>query len=111
MLAEACATGGILFIFGGLSMQATPFPTVTSMRKGMSMRGYSMREFRDNPAVLRTALKYIGSRLEDGRFTPAIARTFPLEQASDAYRYLESNAQVGKVVITVQRESFSPGRP
>jgi NADPH:quinone reductase-like Zn-dependent oxidoreductase len=101
MLAEACATRGILFIFGGLSMQVTPFPTVTSMRKGMSMRGYSMREFRDNLAVLRTAQRYIGSRLEDGRFKPAIARTFPLEQASDAYRYLESNAQVGKVVITV----------
>ena len=101
MLAEACATGGILFIFGGLSMLPTPFPTVASMRKGMSMRGYSMREFRNDPAVLETAQNYINSRLENGRFTPTIAQTFPLEQASDAYRYLESNAQVGKVVITV----------
>jgi NADPH:quinone reductase-like Zn-dependent oxidoreductase len=101
MLAEACAVGGVLFIFGGLSKLATPFPTVTSMRKGMSMRGYSMREFRDNALVLAAAKAFIGSRLEDGSFTPTIARTFPLEHASDAYRYLESNAQVGKVVITV----------
>jgi NADPH:quinone reductase-like Zn-dependent oxidoreductase len=32
---------------------------------------------------------------------PKIAKTFPLDQAADAYRYLESNAQVGKIVITV----------
>lgn len=101
MLAEASAAGGILFVFGGLSMQPTPFPAVASMRKGMSMRGYSMREFRDDPRVLPAAIDYIRARLEDGRFTPRIARTFPLEQAADAYRYLESNAQVGKVVITV----------
>jgi NADPH:quinone reductase-like Zn-dependent oxidoreductase len=101
MLAKACSVGGVLFIFGGLSSLATPFPTVTSMRKGMSMRGYSMREFRDNAAVLGAAKAFIGSRLEDGSFTPTIARTFPLEHASDAYRYLESNAHVGKVVITV----------
>lgn len=101
MLAEACAARGILFIFGGLSMQETPFPTVASMRKGMSMRGYSMRELVGNSRVLRAAKAYIGSRLEDGRFRPEIAKMFPLEEASDAYRYLESNAQVGKVVITV----------
>ncbi len=101
MLAEACAVGGILFIFGGLSALPTPFPTVVSMRKGISMRGYSMREFRNDAAVLQSAKDYIGSRLEDRRFAPTIARAFPLEQVSDAYRYLESNAQVGKVVITV----------
>ena len=39
--------------------------------------------------------------VEDGRFVPKIAKTFPFEQSADAYRYLESNAQVGKVVITI----------
>ena len=32
---------------------------------------------------------------------PKIAKTFPFAQTVDAYRYLESNAQVGKIVITV----------
>lgn len=101
VLAEACAVGGTLFLFGGLSMRPTPFPTVPSMRKGMSMRGYSMREFRNSPSVLQSAKSYICSRLKEGRFRPIIARTFPLEQVSDAYRYLESNQQIGKVVVTV----------
>jgi NADPH:quinone reductase-like Zn-dependent oxidoreductase len=30
-----------------------------------------------------------------------IAKTFPFAQTVDAYKYLESNAQIGKVVVTV----------
>jgi NADPH:quinone reductase-like Zn-dependent oxidoreductase len=40
-------------------------------------------------------------RLADGRFHPKIAKTFPFAQAVEAYKYLESNTQVGKVVVTV----------
>jgi NADPH:quinone reductase-like Zn-dependent oxidoreductase len=32
---------------------------------------------------------------------PIIAKTFPLSQIVAAHRYLESNQQVGKVVVTV----------
>jgi NADPH:quinone reductase-like Zn-dependent oxidoreductase len=36
-----------------------------------------------------------------GRLKPVIARTFPFAQIAEAHRYLESNQQVGKVVVTV----------
>jgi NADPH:quinone reductase-like Zn-dependent oxidoreductase len=100
-LAEAAAPGGIIFEYGALSMQPTPFPTRPAMMKGLSLRGYSLREVRNQPAVISEAKKYVYERLEKGRFTPKIAKTFPLAQAVEAYKYLESNAQVGKVVITV----------
>ena len=36
------------------------------------------------------------------RFRPnEIARAFPFAQTIEAYRYLESNEQIGKVVITL----------
>ena len=55
-----------------------------------------------NPRKLAAAKKYIYARLADGRFRPKLgARTFPFAQSVEAYKYLESNAQVGKVVITV----------
>ena len=38
---------------------------------------------------------------EHSRFQPKIAKVFPFAQTVEAYKYLESNAQVGKVVITV----------
>jgi NADPH:quinone reductase-like Zn-dependent oxidoreductase len=52
-------------------------------------------------AKLKAAVKYVYDRLADGRFVPKIAKTFPFAQSVEAYRYLESNQQVGKVVITV----------
>jgi NADPH:quinone reductase-like Zn-dependent oxidoreductase len=39
--------------------------------------------------------------LERGKLKPVISKTFPFEQIAEANRYLESNQQVGKVVVTV----------
>src|SRR5581483_2676911 len=99
-LAETASYHGIIFIYGGLSMQPTPFP-MGAFRKGLTMRAYSLMELRADPPLLQTAKQYVYDRLADGRFHPKIAKTFPLTQSADAYRYLASNQQVGKVVITV----------
>jgi len=100
-LVAAASTGGIIFQYGWLSVQPTPFPLVQALGKGLSLRGYSLNEINRLPAVLEKAKKYVYDRLTDGRFVPKIAKTFPFEQTAEAYRYLESNQQVGKVVITV----------
>jgi NADPH:quinone reductase-like Zn-dependent oxidoreductase len=100
-LAEAAAIGGIVLEYGWLSMQPTPFPLLTVLGKGLSIRGYSLLEITRNPEKLPAAKKYVYDRLTDGRFHPKVARTFPFAQTVEAYKYLESNAQVGKVVITV----------
>ncbi len=99
-LCQAAAYEGIIFEYGGLSMQPTPFPMI-ALRKGLSIRGYTMTEIRQDPQLLKTAKQYVFDRLADGRFHPKIAKTFPLEKSVEAYQYLESNQQVGKVVITV----------
>ena len=100
-LASATAPGGILFEYGLLSGQPTPFPLIAALRSGLVLQGYTLHEITRDPATLQTAMKFVSDRLADGRFVPKIARTFPFEQTADAYRYLESNQQVGKVVITV----------
>jgi NADPH:quinone reductase-like Zn-dependent oxidoreductase len=100
-LAEAAAFEGIIFEYGALSMQPTPFPLMGALSKGLSIRGYSLMELRRDPQLQKTAKQYIYDRLADGRFRPKIAKTFPLAQSAEAYQYLESNEQVGKVVITV----------
>jgi len=100
-LIEAAAFHGIIFQYGSLSMQPTPFPLRTMAGKGLSMRAYTLYELRQDPELLKTAKQYVFDRLADGRFHPKIARTFPLAQSVQAYQYLESNQQVGKVVITV----------
>ena len=100
-LAAAASREGIIVEYGLLSGQATPFPLVSALGKGLSLRGYVLMEITLDPARLEKAKAYIVERLADGRFVPKIAKTFPLAQTVEAYRYLESNQQVGKVVITV----------
>jgi NADPH:quinone reductase-like Zn-dependent oxidoreductase len=100
-LALAAAPGGIIFQYGALSMQPTPFPLFSALPKGLSIRGYTLFEITQNPEKLAIARKYVYDRLADGRFRPKIAKTFPFAQTVEAYTYLESNTQVGKIVITV----------
>ncbi len=101
-LTKAATPGGIVFLYGWLSApQQTPFPLVQALGKGLSLRGYSLLEVIREPALAAKAKQYVFDRLADGRFVPKIAKTFPFAQSAEAYRYLESNQQVGKVVITV----------
>ena len=100
-LAEAAAENGMIFIYGALAGQPTPFPLRQSFRNAVSLRAYSLREITPFPERLAAAKKYIYDRLADGRFVPKIAKKFAYKDTADAYRYLESNQQVGKVVITV----------
>jgi NADPH:quinone reductase-like Zn-dependent oxidoreductase len=102
-LAAALGVGGVLVIYGNLSGQAnqTPYPYMQAMRKNLTMRPYLIFPDMAIPARHAAACEFIQSGLKDGSLKPHIAKTFPLDQVIEAYRYLESNQQVGKVVITV----------
>jgi NADPH:quinone reductase-like Zn-dependent oxidoreductase len=46
-------------------------------------------------------LQLLKGLIEDGKVTPVVDRTYPLEAAPDAIRYLEDGHVRGKVVVTV----------
>ncbi|MDR3514907.1 MAG: zinc-dependent alcohol dehydrogenase family protein [Azospirillaceae bacterium] len=98
-LAQATANGGTIYLYGMLSGHPTPFP-LSAFGRRIAMYGYTFSELRDTPEwdVMK---RYIHDHLVDGSFKPEIARTFPFAETVEAYRYLESNEQVGKVVITL----------
>jgi NADPH:quinone reductase-like Zn-dependent oxidoreductase len=100
-LATAAAPGGTIFEYGALSMEPTPFPLFSALGKGLSIRGYTLGEITRDPKLLKTATQYVYDRLKDGRLHPKIAKTFPFANSADAYKYIESNEQIGKVVITI----------
>lgn len=101
-LAQALAPRGILFIYGGLSEQPTPYPHWPCAMKGLSMRGWVASEIWNHPHRYQAAQEKILAGLAGGHLKPVIARTFNgLEQIRTANEFLESNQQVGKVVVTL----------
>ena len=69
--------------------------------KGLSLRGYALFEILADMPVEKRRSHFITRGLEAGTLTPVIAKTFPFDQIVEAHRYLESNAQFGKIVVTV----------
>lgn len=100
-LAEATAQGGIIFQYGALSTDATPLPLFTLLSKQLTIRGYVLFELSTNPARLAKAKQFVMDGLASGKLKPIIAKTFPFEQIVEAHRYMESNQQIGKIVITL----------
>ncbi len=100
-LAEVTAAGGIIFEYGALSPKATPFPLFPALSKGLTVRGYTLFEIVRNPERLTRGKQFIYQGLESGSLKPIIDRTFPLADIVEAHRYMESNQQQGKIVVTV----------
>ncbi|AJZ64096.1 zinc-binding dehydrogenase family protein [Paraburkholderia fungorum] len=100
-LTDAMSHGGILLEYGALSSEPTPFPLFTVLSKALTLRGYLVHEIIGDPARLAAAKAFILDGLASGALKPVIARTFPFDQIVDAHRFLESNQQFGKIVVTV----------
>ena len=100
-LAEAAAVGGMIMIYGALSGQPTPFPTMPALGKWLSMRGYTLAEVVGDTARRERGVRFVLDGLNSGALKPVIAKTFPFEQIAEAHRYMESNEQIGKIVVTV----------
>ena len=102
-LTAALAPQGMLILYGNLSgkKNETLLPFGPMLGKGLSLRGYVVFEIIHNAQRLAAARQFIEQGLQSGKLVPVIDRTFTFDQIADAHRYLESNAQLGKIVVTV----------
>ena len=100
-LAAAAAPSGLIFEYGALSRDPTPLPLFPLLFKHLTIRGYTLFEINADPDLRAAGEAYIYNHLQNGVFKPIIAKTFPLTDIADAHRYMESNQQIGKIVVTV----------
>jgi NADPH:quinone reductase len=101
-LALATRYGGQIIEYGALATERTPFPLFTVLGKALVIRGYTLFEFsKADKAVLEKGVAFVNGHLENGAFKPRIDHVFPFEKIVDAHRYMESNVQIGKIVVTV----------
>ena len=100
-LTAAMSPGGMLIEYGGLSPEPTPFPLFNVLTKSLVLRGYLVHEIIRDTVRLARAKAFILDGLSDGALKPVIARTFRFEDIVEAHRFLESNTQFGKIVVTI----------
>jgi NADPH:quinone reductase len=100
-LADTAAPGATIIEYGALSPAPTSYPLFPALAKGLTVRGYTLFEIVKNPERLARGTQFIYAGLESGALKPVIDRTFPLDSIVEAHRYMESNQQKGKIVVTV----------
>jgi len=80
------------------------FDATTAMVRRQVITGSTLRpQSVEAKNQLATGLwQQIWPLLNDGSIAPVIAATFPLEQATEAHRMMESGDLIGKIVLTTQ---------
>jgi putative PIG3 family NAD(P)H quinone oxidoreductase len=73
------------------------------MRRRLVLTGSTLRprpvEFKG--AVARSLREHVWPLIEAGKIKPVLFKTFPLAQAAEAHRLMESSQHIGKLVLTV----------
>jgi NADPH:quinone reductase-like Zn-dependent oxidoreductase len=100
-LTESMARGGILLEYGALSTEPTPFPLFTVLGKSLTLKGYLYNEIISDDVLLQRAKDFISGGLRSGQLKPIVSKVFRLDDIQEAHRYLESNEQIGKIVVNV----------
>jgi len=92
---------GIFFQYGALDAEDIPVPVMDVLGKHLTLRGYELFEITGNPKKLEQAKSFVNTGLASGKLHPVIDRTFAFEDIAKAHCYMEANAQVGKIVVTL----------
>ena len=90
---QVARTGGRIAVCGATSGPNPPANLHRIFWKQLSIFGSTMGTAEDFAGVYEL--------VASGRVKPLVDRVFPLEEAAEAHRHLESGKQFGKVVLTV----------
>ena len=73
------------------------------MAKRITVTGSTLRprSIQDKAVIAEALREIVWPMIEAGRIAPVMDSTFPLEQAADAHRRIESSGHIGKIVLEV----------
>jgi NADPH:quinone reductase-like Zn-dependent oxidoreductase len=87
---------------GGKAMLQTPrFRPLQLMRDNITVIGVHLGRMDGRAGLLRKELEELFRMYTAGQIKPVVGKTFPLEQAAEAHRYIQNRQNIGKVVLTV----------
>lgn len=98
---KLAAVEGRIIIIAGLQGYRTEIDLFPLMLKRLYLTGSTLRarsvEFKAD--IARKLKQHVWPILETGEVKPVIYRTFPLGQAAEAHRVMESSRHIGKIVL------------
>ncbi len=98
---ESLAIKGRMIVVGLTAGRTTQIDLGVLLRKRLHVVGTSlrMRPLEEKIAAARAFERDVGGLLASGRVRPIIDQVFPIEEAAEAHRHMEANANFGKIVI------------
>lgn len=100
-LISALSFQGIAFIYGALDERATTLPVLEMIAKVITVKAHNVWLTSGDETRRKAAVEFVLKGLESGALKPVIDRTFEFDEIVDVHRYLETNGQFGKIVVTV----------
>jgi NADPH:quinone reductase-like Zn-dependent oxidoreductase len=80
-------------------LQMPRFAPLSLMNGNRGVFGLNLGHLWDERRQLADAMMFVLAEVAAGRLRPVVARTFPLERAADAHRFIQSRSNIGKVVL------------
>ncbi|POR47435.1 NADPH:quinone reductase-like Zn-dependent oxidoreductase [Paraburkholderia eburnea] len=100
-LISALSFKGIAFIYGALDERETTLPVLEMIAKVITVKAHNIWLTSGDETRRKAAVEFVLGGLESGALKPVIDRTFGFDEIVDVHRYLETNGQFGKIVVTV----------
>lgn len=100
---DALALRGRIMLIGVLGGSQGQLDLGPIMGKSATVKGTTLRRtpMDDKIELTRTFASSALHRFANGELQPVIDRVFPLAEAAEAHRFMESNANVGKLILQI----------
>jgi NADPH:quinone reductase-like Zn-dependent oxidoreductase len=92
---------GTAYIYGALSEEVTPIPLLEMIAKMVTVKAHNIWLTSGDKVRQKAAVDFVLKGFEAGALRPIIDRVFKFDEMVEAHRYLERNAQFGKIVVKV----------
>ena len=103
-LIEALADRGIIYVHGGLSgSNQLSFSVLSLVRRGAGIFGFSLINELRKPEARERGRDFVLNSIARGELAPpTVDEVFPFSQSPAAYARMQSGAQRGKILVSLQ---------
>ncbi|MDP4170347.1 MAG: zinc-binding dehydrogenase, partial [Bacillota bacterium] len=96
---KCLSTFGRIVIYGVASGEQSRFYPSSLMARNQSVIGFFLPQIMRNPELIQSSMHEMLTYLKEGKLKLTIGGVFPLEQAAEVHRLLQSRQTKGKLIL------------